>query len=298
MRVNRRTASRATVLAAALALAAAACGDGGEGGAGAGATVFAHIHGIAVHPGQSNVLYVATHGGLITGVNDSGWAYASDDRNDYMGFTVDPASATLFRSGHPEAGGTLGVESSTDGRDWERLADVLSPPADFHAMTVSFADPRTLYGWDSGGRGLFRSTDAGTRWTRLSPRGLPLPVLALGGPAEPNAVYAGTPRGLFRSDDGGAAWAPVTGLPSVPVAAIGCDPKDPAHLVASTERATLVSRDGGDSWTPASGIPAGELVFAFAISPHDGGVAYAAGVTTIYKSTDGGETWMLVRSGA
>src|SRR6266568_3485091 len=71
--------------------------------AGAQATQFVHVHGLAVD--RTGTLWVATHRGLIKqGAN--GWIYASKDRNDYMGFTIDPATGILYRSGHPESGGT------------------------------------------------------------------------------------------------------------------------------------------------------------------------------------------------
>ncbi|MGH2770962.1 MAG: WD40/YVTN/BNR-like repeat-containing protein [Actinomycetota bacterium] len=280
-----------------LALLATACADrGGQAsGPGRSATTFVHIHGVAVDPSDPSILWVATHRGLIRGSGDDTWSYASGDRNDYMGFTLDPTSGTVFRSGHPEAGGNLGVESSTDGRRWRRVATVLDPPVDFHAMTLSFADPKTMYGWDSGGRGLFRSTDGGSTWEGLSPEGLDPRVFSLAAPAQPSVVFTGTPSGLFRSDDAGATWRKVAGRGLATVAA---DPKDPNHVLAFLKGEGMrVSRDGGHTWSLASkGIPSGELIGALAISPQDPNQAYAAGPTTIYKTVDGGSSWTVIRS--
>src|SRR5207248_1207374 len=65
------------------------------------------------------------------------------------------------------------------------------------------------------GSGIYRSTDAGTTWSRLS-NGLPAPSKDVGrigiavAPSNPNRLYAividtdGTFQGLYRSNDGGA----------------------------------------------------------------------------------------------
>lgn len=290
------TSARWAAAGAVLAIALGACAGGSA--AGEEATEFVHIHGLAIDPTQSNVLWVATHRGLIRGADDSSWTYASEDRNDHMGFTLDPTSGTLFRSGHPEAGGTLGVQSSSDGRAWQTLSDVLSPPADFHAMTLSFADPTVLYGWDSGGRGFFRSADGGRTWEKLQPSGLDPVVVSLAAPASPGVVFAATPSGLFRTGDAAGSWNLVAPLGTGPVTAVAADPGDPDHLLAFTGNGMNASRDGGATWLPSSGgIPPGEVIGSIAISPHDEDVAYAAGTTSIYKTTDGGDSWSVVRSG-
>lgn len=293
MGMSRGTQFRTGAIVFALVLSAAACGGGA--GPEEAATAFVHIHGLGVDPSDPDGLWVATHRGLIQGTKDGNWTYASRDRNDHMGFTLDPGTGTLFRSGHPEEGGTLGVEASTDGENWRRLADVASPPVDFHAMTVSFADPKAMYGWDSGGRGLFRSPDGGNRWEQISPRGLPDQIFALAAPGAAGVVLAGTPAGLFRSDDAAASWRKIVEGQAF---AIGSDPKDPRHLLAFEEQGMQVSRDGGSSWsTASSGIPAGEFIGAITISAHDGEIAYASGATSIFKTTDGGKSWRLIRSG-
>ncbi len=291
--MNRAGWFRTAAIVLALGLMAGACG--GEAGPGEKAAAFVHIHGLAVDPSDPDVLWVATHRGLIRGTRDGNWTYASRDRNDHMGFTLEPSTGTLFRSGHPEKGGSLGVEASADGESWRKLSDVLSPPVDFHAMTVSFADAKTMYGWDSGGRGLFRSADGGNSWQRASPEGLPPQIFALAAPGEADMVLAGTPAGIFRSDNAAGSWSKIAEGQAY---AISSGPKDPQHLLVFLEEGMRVSRDAGSTWATASdGIPTGEFIGAIAISPHQGEVAYAAGATTVFKTTDGGKSWRLIRSG-
>lgn len=297
-----RARSRASVTGAAmLALLLAACGDGGglgEGrdGVGAPATRFLHIHGLAVD--GSGTLFVATHGGLIRRTAEGSWVYATGDRNDHMGFSMDPRTGTMFRSGHSPSRPSLGVETSTDGgKTWSRLADVANPPVDFHAMAVSFADGKTLWGWDSGGRGTFRSTEGGRTWSRLDPQGIERQIFVLAGPPEPNVVLAGTASGLYRSTDGGDVWRGIDGVSGGWVIAVAADPKDPKHLLAFTQRGMKVTRDGGLTWTDAGGdLPGDAEITSLAISPADPNVAYAAAVTTVFRTNDGGKTWSVLRS--
>lgn len=294
--------SRRVIGGGMLLLVLSACGQGGGaapgGGAGASATTFQHVHGLGVD--RSGTLYVATHGGLIRRTADGGWVYASEDRNDHMGFSLDPDTGTMFRSGHSPQRPTLGVETSTDGgATWIRVSDVAEPPVDFHAMAVSFADGKTLWGWDSGGRGTFRSRDAGRTWKRLDPQGIAGQIFTFAGPPEPGVVFAGTESGLYRSTDGGSAWQPVPDQGGGWVIAAAADPDDATRLLAFTEGGMKATADGGATWTAAGrGLPPGAQITSIAISPADPMVAYAAAVTTVFETTDGAGTWTVLREGS
>jgi photosystem II stability/assembly factor-like uncharacterized protein len=57
--------------------------------------------------------------------------------------------------------------------------------------------------------GVFRSDDAGERWTRAANGPKNVAAVAIN-PKKPSEVYAATADGgLFRSTDGGARWAEV-----------------------------------------------------------------------------------------
>ena len=299
--IRRHTGRRWYVLAVAIsAVALTACGGGatssssGAPRAGEPARTFHHIHGLGID--KSGTLYVATHAGLIRGADDKNWVYVSADRNDHMGFTLDPESGTMFRSGHPMTGGSLGVESSPDGDRWQKLANVLEPPVDFHAMTVSQADGKTLYGWDSRSGKTLRSLDGGPTWQELSMKGTGGSIFSFAAPLSVGVVLAGTPSGLFRSTDQGNSWRRNPSLGDGYVVSVAADPNDADHLLASTERGVKITRDGGATWIPSlGGIPPTVAVTSLAISPLDGEVAYAADALTIFKTVDGGKTWTVVR---
>jgi photosystem II stability/assembly factor-like uncharacterized protein len=290
--MNKRI-GRLSIVAALLLLAA--CSSGGSSSnqsqVGKPATI-SHIHGLGVD--SAGTLYVATHFGLIKGADDGSLVYASADTNDHMGFSLSPSGRVMYRSGHSPSRPSLGVESSIDGARWTHLSDVTDPPVDFHAMAVSFADAQTLWGWDSGGRGTFRSTDGGKTWTRLEPKGIEPQIYVLAGTAEPNVVLAGTMSGLYRSSDGGSAWEAGSGVGGGWVIAIATDPNDSKHILAFTQRGMKASMDGGATWSDAgAGLAAGAEIASLAISPTDSNVAYAADSSRVFKTADGGKTWSL-----
>ncbi len=294
---------RLSALIGVVAVLLASCGGdepstvSGQPKAGDPATRFHHIHGLGVD--NVGTLYVATHAGLIRGADDRNWSYVGADRNDHMGFTLHPSSGTMFRSGHPVTGGSLGVETSPDGLGWRKLSNVLDPPVDFHAMTVSYGDIKALYGWDSGSQGAFHSSDGGRTWQRLSMMGAAPVVFSFAAPAAVGVVFAGTPSGLFRSQDRGATWRVVSALGTGYVVSVAADPSDPSHVLAFTERGMKYSRDGGSTWSPSlGGIPPSIAATSLAISPVDGQIAYAADAATIFKTSDGGNTWTPIRQGS
>jgi hypothetical protein len=246
-----------------------------------------HIHGIGFDPAAPGGILLATHYGLFRARPDGTAVRISVDRNDYMGFSPDPASGRLLASGHPEEGGNLGVISSEDGGvTWTQVSAGAGGPVDFHAMTISRADPQRIYGLYGG---IQVSRDGGTTWSIAGPG--PDRVIDLAAsPTEADVVYAGTVAGLMLSSDAGQTWTAMgppdvaasmveaTGDGSVYAFLVGpglfklsgsdgrwsqlaadfgesyllhlaADPSDPTHLVVVTEAsAILESADGGKTW--------------------------------------------------
>lgn len=270
-----------------------ACSSGGPASddrsrVGAPASI-THIHGLGVD--ATGALFVATHDGLIKGA-DAGWTYASADASDHMGFSMHAADAIMYRSGHSRERPSLGVESSVDGASWTHLADITDPPVDFHAMAVSFADSQTLWGWDYT-HGTFRSTDGAVTWTSLDPQGIEAQLYAIAGPPQEGLVYAGTASGLYRSVDAGDSWIRVDGLGEGWVIAVAADPADAKRLLAFAQAGMQVTDDGGQTWrSVGTGLPGDIEITSIALSPLDGATAYAADASRIFKTTDGGVTWV------
>ncbi len=268
-----------------------------------------HIHGMAVDPRDPNVLYLATHGGLVRVTGGKRWAYVGDDRSDLMGFTM-PADdrGVIFVSGHPDLRSNrpnpMGVLVSRDGgRTWKSVA--LEGVADMHAMTFSKPE-NALYGWNVMGRdpGLYRLSVKSGKSTRPEGRGLQQVHALAAHPKETGRLLAGTNQGLLSSADGGAMWHRVPGaLFGPPVLAIASHPTDGSRVYAYGFKESLGfmrSADGGKTWK-ATGLLLSDRdgVVVIAPSPHAAETVFAATAGgDVLRSDDGGATWSpLARGG-
>jgi photosystem II stability/assembly factor-like uncharacterized protein len=185
--------------------------------------------------------------------------------------------------------------------------------------------PNTIWAGAAGG-GVWKSDDGGQHW-----RGLwyNQPSLNIGSiavdPTNPAIVYCGTGEanlsadsypgvGIFRSTDGGDSWqilAPANpaGIPT----RIGClvvDPFDTTHLCLGGVTHTtggsdgmFVSRDGGLSWGrqtfPGTGpYRCHAIVFHPTIRDTLFATIAARGAQSgIWKSTNGGSSWVQLKNG-
>ncbi|WKT57788.1 hypothetical protein QVH35_10860 [Candidatus Nitrosotenuis chungbukensis] len=211
-------------------------------------TVFwRHIHGLGIDPQDRNVLYIATHGDFYQSVNGDPPVKVDEQRADYMAFNAPYAqNVPLYASGHPATGGNTGLIKSTDGgKTWRQVATVLDPPVDFHAMGISKSDPNLIIGFDSSGRGLFKTIDAGQNWQTLQ---FPEYISALAiSPSDPNVIFAATGKGIYQSSDGANTWMHIEQYNELPVFALTFD--ENGILYSSTDEFGLSkSADLGKTW--------------------------------------------------
>jgi len=262
-------------------------------------TVFwRHIHGLGIDPQDRNTLYIATHGDFYKSVKGGPPVKVDEQRADYMAFNAPYAQgAPLYASGHPSTGGNTGLIKSTDGgKTWNRVATILDPPADFHAMAVGKSDPNVIIGYDSGGRGLFRTSDAGNTWKKL-PDPDYITSLAID-PADSNIVFAGfagTQKGLGTSNDGGASWTLLDALKGLTIYTLTIDEKGVLYAYTS-ETGLSKSADHGQTWEKIS-IPKFTIMTMAVDSQNN--IIYIGGYVPdgyqeIYKSSDDGANWDLI----
>lgn len=142
-------------------------------------------------------------------------------------------------------------------------------------------------------------------------------------PQQPNIVYLGAAQGgVWRSTDAGANWQPITdNAPTQAIGAIAIDPTDPKIIYAGTGEGNLSgdsffgmgvlkSTDAGDTWVNlASQTFVGLSFNRLLVDPTNQNILYASvargiaggrsrnpltGDPGIYKSTDGGVSWVVV----
>lgn len=250
-----------------------------------------HIHGVSFDPAEPGSFFLATHHGVFKARVDGTAVQISADASDYMGFTPYPGRAgRLLASGHPPTGGNLGVIVSNDGgANWTQIAAGVGGPVDFHAMTISRADPKTMYGLYGD---IQVSRDGGTTWATAA--STPKDVVDLAASAtDPNLVFAGTMTGLFQSMDGASSWQQV-GPANVPTSLVETGPD--GSLYAFFAGTGLFKQGADGAWGTLVEDPA-QVFLHLAVDPAD--VAHLLAVSqesAVLESRDGGKTWKALSS--
>ncbi len=254
-----------------------------------------HIHGLGIDPSDRSILYIATHGDFYQSINGEPPLKVDEQRADYMAFNAPYSQgAPLYASGHPATGGNTGLIKSTDGgKTWQQVATVLDPPVDFHAMGISKSDPNLIIGFDSAGRGLFKTIDAGQNWQTLE---FPDYISALAiSPNDHNIVFAATGKGIYQSSDGANTWTQIEQYNGLLVFTLAFD--ENGTLYASTDTFGLSkSVDLGKTWET---INSPNLTIMSIAVDVQNNILYIAGYVPdgfqeVYKSSDNGNTWDLI----
>jgi photosystem II stability/assembly factor-like uncharacterized protein len=164
--------------------------------------------------------------------------------------------------------------------------------------------------WDQVGQASFAKAAADLGLQRNY--GFPGPLLV--DPRNPDTLYvAAVPpdccrTDIFQSTDGGINWSITAMLAGNLAELLVMDPQNSATLYASGAYRTTVSKstDGGVTWTdsalpPEASAPYEDdywtMVRVLAVDPQDSNVVYVTGSGGIFKSTDGGTTWVTMNSG-
>ena len=205
---------------------------------------------------------------------------------------------------------------------------------DFINPNVLYVETTRAGGCVFNDKVVFKSTDAGASWDdSISP---PDSGCVLGGyaafatvmamaPLDSKTLYLGETEdedgfySLLKSSDGGAHWASIwnynNGLQS-DLNVVAVNPGDPATLYAgvgdagyftapgSTGTGVIKSTDGGTTWN-ATGLK-DTAATLLVIDPADPGILYAGtqgiytepkGFRGLFKSIDGGASWLPVNNG-
>lgn len=291
---------------------------------------------IAIAPSNPNVLYVGSGEGLqrpdlSTGDGmyrsaDAGktWVHLGlREGQQIASIAVDPKNENrLFVAvlGHPYGPNEeRGIYRSIDGgANFER---VLYKDENTGAFQVEFdpRDPKVLYAdlwagrqgpWENGAwqgkeSGLFKSTDGGTTWKKLT-NGLPTIEQGLGrigfaiSRSDPKRLYATVDAntkyaGIYASKNGGDSWTYVNSDPRIwgrgsDFAELKVHPDDPDTIIVANV-ASYKSTDGGKTFTGFKGAPGGDDYHRIWINPQTPDIIMIASDQGATITVNGGETW-------
>jgi len=290
---------------------------------------------VIVAPSNPNVIYVGSGEGLqrpdlsvgdgIYKSIDAGKTWVNlglKDAQQIGGLAVDPKDENkvfVAALGHPYGPNEeRGVYRSLDGgKRWERVlykdenTGAIQVTIDPNNSNIVFADmwagrqgPWENGAWNGKESGLFKSTDGGTTWKKIT-KGLPTTEQGLGrigfciAPSDSKRMYAtvdaGREGGIYRSDDAGESWTRMQtdnrywGRAS-DFAEVKADPKN-ADIVYSANIVTWKSTDGGKTFNAFRGAPGGDDYHRIWINPNNTDIILIASDQGAIITVNGGQTF-------
>ncbi len=257
--------------------------DGGENWTHLGLKETERIAGIEVHPTISDIAYVAAQGALWNANPERGLYRTKDGGKTWQ--------KILF------------VDNDTG------CASIAMDPSNPNVLFAAmWQHRRQAWSFSSGGKGsgLYKSTDGGDTWTKLTgdpKRGLPegdLGRIALTiSPSSTKTVYAvveAKKGGLYRSEDGGETWTRGNAGANIIIrpfyfALVVPDPKDPKRVYKPGLQLS-VSDDGGQSFTTIAGSTHSDH-HALWINPSNTEQLFLGTDGGVFESNDRGNTWRM-----
>ena len=246
---------------------------------------------LASDPTHPNLLWLGYYGpGGLAMSQDGGrtWrvsAAGSDDNPIFdLLFIPSPGETEDVLWAASRAGLLRSVDA---GLNWQPVAQGL-PSATAFALAVD-ASGRLYVGLDDGG--IYAQLPDGG-WISLTPEE-PLAsaaILSLAVSADGRQLYAGTSgRGVFASRDAGRSWTAT--YPESYVPNLALNPTHPLEAVASLRDRLVRTGDGGQSWHTLP-LPWARDEIASLLWLADGTLGAGTGRGRLYRSLDGGDSWL------
>jgi len=306
------------------------------------------IHRLAVRPDNPNVLFAATDKGLFKS-SDGGVTFQRREEGLPHRFcrnvAVSPSKPNVMYvvmwSTHAKEPWHGGVYRSDDGGDtWvarnTELPQMVAPTTRPSACTCNYVrfliDPRDpdriFVGANSWwGAGLYRSTDGGRRWDKITymrdeKKNMDLGWITFGGtsvkciafaPSKPDIIFYGTSMRLMKTNDGGDHWRQchtaqrpdgtwqTNGAETTCISRITVDRTDSRRIYAGyADIGLMVSDNGGETWSRSvNGLKRHGDLAEVVVDPADPKVLWCKdgkwqGTCHVAQSRDRGNTWKTI----
>lgn len=163
------------------------------------------------------------------------------------------------------------------------------------SMAASASDPNILVAGTQ--RGIYRSSDGGQRWSRISPEDNAeihnVQSIAID-PKDPGIIYAGTWHLPWKTVDGGGHWDNIKRgiIDDSDVFSIIVDPATPATVFASACSGIYKSENAGLLFKKIQGIPtSARRTRRLLQDPNNLDTVFAGTTEGLFRSVDAGKTW-------
>lgn len=249
-----------------------------------------HISRIVVDPKNPNVLLVAAQGALygnspqrgIYKSTDGGATWKNvlfvDDKTGAAELSMDMTNprilyAALWEHGRLpwkviSGGPDSGLYKSTDqGETWEKMKEGLPEEMGKMSIAVSRSNPEKVYALiesdsDKEAGGLFVSTNAGKKWSRITNDHRLLQrawyyIELFIDPKNEDTIYVLSAPAL-RSTDGGKTWANLSGTHG-DYHDLWINPDHPNNFIISNDGGSAITFNGGKSWSTQSNMPTAQF---------------------------------------
>jgi len=285
--------------------------DGGQSWQHLGLESTQHIAEIALHPTDPDIAYAASPGHL--------WGYSGD--RGLFKTTDGGATWTKLGTDAPVAVAGLGATGGLPNDERTGATEIIMDPRDpdvlFVGMYHRLRQPATMYSGGPNG-GIFKSTDAGASWRRLSnglaegESGMIDLSIHLADPDILVAAYEADQRipyddskhasenvpggGIYISRDAGENWTWLLRTNTRPFyhGQVEIDPNDPDRIF-SVSRSFQVTQDGGQAWTGKGGGGGGDDHDLW-IAPYDSKIFYTATDQGAHITVDDGQATLSLNN--
>lgn len=243
----------------------------------------------SIYAARNSEIYKSQDRGLT-------WILTSETPNysSYSSYTQTVLYAspkgTLFMQGGVETS----IRRSTDaGVTWSKPMQPNYFLGDSSSNSVVFGNDNKgniFAGFSGYTNGLLMSSDDGATWSFV-PYFINIRVYAIATDKQ-NNIYAATSTGVYTSTDG-KTWKS-SNLPAVTCRALTIDAND-AIYAGFDAAGMFVSRDNGSSWLTANAGFSSAAISGLAFDKFSStvfAVATKSNVGTLFKSDDGGKTWV------
>ena len=226
---------------------------------------------VTIDPKNSKIIYLPTRAGLYKSIDaGANWNLVNNEFGMWESkITIDPnnsavlyTNAVFYSKAYPHGIFAI-IKSNNSGHDWHLLTEL----EDYYDYRI-FIDPNnSSIVYTSNEDRIYKSTNAGLNWEKIfsvakEDANGPI-VLSIGSQRKSSILYVCVPeRGghnrIIKSIDDGKSWINIDHSMDVP-----------------------------RSW--------GHMIKTIAVSPHNSNIIFAVFPNRLYKSSNGGKTWVLIK---